>query len=299
MPGRILVSPRFELFFALAAVLGTEPGEGETALWLAQARRKLDRTARRRMSDLAVVPAIWPVLASVLESAALEGETEAVIAALADLPPADFARRTLLADDPAVASFRQRLETDPGGLQEAAVDALRRFDRLAFAALWRRVRPDLEAAAHRAGAPGAEAEGTADLIVFPSLFGTHRFRFGEVLVLTRRPEQLAARPPIGRISDDPEPIFRALGDSTRYAIARLIGREAMTSAELARRLGVSGPTLTHHLRALRQARLVIEEKTGNRIKLRLDRRTIDGLGAMAAADLFGGAPVAIRRSRRA
>jgi DNA-binding transcriptional ArsR family regulator len=99
---------------------------------------------------------------------------------------------------------------------------------------------------------------------------------------------------------DPATVFHALGDATRYAIAGLLAREALTSAELARRLGVSPPTLAHHLRALRDARLVLEEQRGNSILLRLDRRTLEGLSAAAVAALFDrGQPVAIRRSRRA
>jgi DNA-binding transcriptional ArsR family regulator len=118
-----------------------------------------------------------------------------------------------------------------------------------------------------------------------------------------RPHTIAIHPPSASpaspVIDDPEPVFRALGDATRYAIARLIAREAMTSADLARRLGVSGPTLTHHLKLLRQTRLVIEERRGNSILLRLDRRAIETLSVAAVGSLFGAGPVAIRRSRRA
>ena len=64
MPSRILVSPRFELFLALAEVL--RPAT-DNALWLSQARRKLDQATRRRMGDLALAPAIWPALAAVPE----------------------------------------------------------------------------------------------------------------------------------------------------------------------------------------------------------------------------------------
>jgi DNA-binding transcriptional ArsR family regulator len=287
---RIIVSPRFELFLALAAVLDPEIGEGD-ALWLGQARRKLDQATRRRMGDLALFPAIWRRLAAVLETDALEGETDAVIAALAAVPPALFARRCgdALPDG-----------TDPAGLQQRAVDALRRFDRLVFAALWRRAQPDLASAVAAADAPSIDVEdGIAEAYVFPSLFGMHRFRFGRTLVQTLPPTQLmATRAPAPSRSADPEPMFRALGDATRYAIARLIAREPLTGAELARRLDVSGPTLTHHLHRLRAARLVIEERRGNSILLRLDRHAIAALSTLTLETLFGSQPIAIRRSRR-
>ena len=290
----IIVSPRFELFLALAAVL--KPATDD-ALWLTQARRKLDQATRRRMGDLALAPAIWPALAAVPETAALEGDTESVIAALADLPADDFAQRCRAAlrdhpSDPALERLMHRLDRDPVGMQQAVSDALRRFDRLVFAALWRRVQPDFAQAA-------LTATSAEDAIIFPSLFGEHRFRFGQIQIRTLPLDRLTSRPPAAARADNPEAVFQALGDATRYAIARLIAREALTGAELARRLGVSGPTLIHHLKRLRKARLVIEERRGNRILLRLDRATIASLSVAALESLTGAQPFALRRSRRA
>jgi DNA-binding transcriptional ArsR family regulator len=301
MSGHFKVGPRFELFLALAEVLGPST---EDALWLGQARRKLDPSTRRRMGDLALTPAIWLALAAVPESAALDGDTNAVIAALAAVLPEDFARRCRGAwrdgePDPALQRLRARLDSDPAGLQQAATDALRRFDRLVFAAFWRHAQPDLEQAVLNSVAP---PETGAATIVFSSRFGAQRFQCGDVLVLTvpaARLTQRQAPPPAAGSGQDPELVFRALGDATRYAIARLIAREAMTGAELARRLGVSGPTLTHHLKQLRHAGLVLEERRGNSILLRLARCTIETLSRTALETLFDGPPVAIRRSRRA
>src|SRR5690349_12104823 len=132
MPARVTVSPRFELFLALAECLG--PAR-DAAPWLSQARRKLDPAVRRRMGDLALAPTFWRALAVVPGSAAFEGDTDAVIAAFADVPADAFAGRCLSAlppaqSDPATARLVAQLEEDPAGLQQAAVDALRRFDRL-------------------------------------------------------------------------------------------------------------------------------------------------------------------------
>jgi DNA-binding transcriptional ArsR family regulator len=295
MLGRLIVSPRFELFLALAEILRPDR---EGAVWLHQARRKLDPAAKRRMGDLALAPTFWLALAAVPGSEALDGDTDAVFTAFAALPAKDFALRcrdALPADqtDPAFARLVERLDHDPAGLQQAAADALRRFDRLAFAALWRRTAPDLEEVARKAAAP------VEDAIVFPTVFGEHRFQLGKVLALTIPFQRLASPLPQSPIPQDPEAVFRALGDATRYAIARLIAREKLTGAELARRLGVSGPTLTHHLKELRRARLVIEERRGNSVRLSLDRNTIATLSATALDSLFAAtAPIAIRRSRR-
>jgi DNA-binding transcriptional ArsR family regulator len=298
MTSRLITGPRFELFLALAEVLRSDRGG---APWLSQARRKLDQAFRRRMGDLALAPTFWHVLAAVPGDEALDGDTDAVIVALAALPAEDFARRCREAlpagqTDPAFARLVERLETNPAGLQQAAADALRRFDRLAFASLWRRSAPDLEAAARR----GASPVESRDAIVFPTMFGAHRFQLSKLLVLTLPAESLQAPRPQIPQAQDPEAVFRALGDATRYAIARMIARETLTGAELARRLGVSGPTLTHHLKELRRARLVIEAPHGNSIRLSLDRGTIAALSAAALESLFsaGAAPVAIRRSRK-
>jgi len=300
MPARIIVSPRFELFLALAECLG--PAR-DGMPWLSQARRKLDPAARRRMGDLALAPTFWRALAVVPGSAALDADTDAVIAAFAEVPADAFAGRCRTAlspaeSDPTITRLIDTLGRDPAGLQQAAVDALRRFDRLAFAALWRRMAPDLEEAARNATIP-VDAK---DAFVFPSLFGEYRFPLGKLLARTLPIDRLRAAaphsaPPSGA-ARDPEIVFRALGDATRYAIARLIAREPLSGAELARRLGVSGPTLTHHLKALRRAHLVLEERRGNRILLSLDRRAIEMLSAAAIDALFGGAPVTIRRSRK-
>jgi DNA-binding transcriptional ArsR family regulator len=295
MPNRLVIGPRFELFLALAEVLRPDR---DGAVWLQQARRKLDPATRRRMGDLAFAPSFWRALAAVPGDTVMDGDTDAVIAAFAAAPAKDFARRcrdALPADepDPAFARLVERLETDPAGLQQAAADALRRFDRLAFAALWRRTAPDLEEAAR-----GASPQGE-DAIIFPTMFGAHRFPLGEVVALTIPVDELHASRPQAPAPQDPETVFRALGDATRYAIARLIAREPLTGAALARRLGVSGPTLTHHLKELRRARLVIEERRGNSILLSLDRGTIATLSTAALENLFAAAAaIALRRSRR-
>lgn len=293
-PSRTVVSPRFELFFALAAVLdpaAPTPPDGFVARWLAQARRKLDPGFRRHL-ELAP-PVIWRRLSILPGAAALEGGTHEVIDALAGLPADAFAN----------------LAADPPALQSAAIDMLRRFDRLAFAAFWRGAAPGFTAIAQSLSPDRAVEPEADETIYFPSMFAStgHTAMLGSAtghkiavrfLSAAERPD-LPAPPPQMRAVADPAAIFRALGDATRYAIARLIAQEALSSAELARRLGVSGPTLTHHLRQLRDARLVQEERRGNSILLRLDRRTIDAISQMAAAELFGAQPVAIRRSRRA
>ena len=56
-------------------------------------------------------------------------------------------------------------------------------------------------------------------------------------------------------------IFEALGESTRLAIMQLLPRQAVCKdmynvVELAQELGLTQPTVSHHLKLLREARLV-------------------------------------------
>lgn len=83
-----------------------------------------------------------------------------------------------------------------------------------------------------------------------------------------------------------EAVFRALGDTTRYAIASILARTPTSSAELSRSLQVSKPTITHHVQALRAAGLIRETTEGGSARLTLNRETIAALSAAAIEDLF-------------
>lgn len=83
-----------------------------------------------------------------------------------------------------------------------------------------------------------------------------------------------------------EAVFRALGDTTRYAIASILARTPTTSAELARSLKVSKPTITHHVQALRAAGLIAEATEGGSSRLTLDRETVAALSTAAVQQLF-------------
>jgi ArsR family transcriptional regulator, arsenate/arsenite/antimonite-responsive transcriptional repressor len=81
-------------------------------------------------------------------------------------------------------------------------------------------------------------------------------------------------------------IFRALGDTTRYAIASILARTPTTSADLARSLKVSKPTISHHVHALRSAGLIAETPSGGSTKLSLSRDTVAALSGAAVDQLF-------------
>jgi DNA-binding transcriptional ArsR family regulator len=85
---------------------------------------------------------------------------------------------------------------------------------------------------------------------------------------------------------DAEAVFRALGDTTRYAIASILARNPTSSADLARSLKVSKPTITHHVQALRSAALITEHAEGGSSRLSLNRETLAALSGAAVRDLF-------------
>ena len=93
------------------------------------------------------------------------------------------------------------------------------------------------------------------------------------------------RPKKGR-AINAESVFRALGDTTRYAIASILARTPTTSAELSRSLKVSKPTITHHVHALRSAGLIMETPSGGSTKLTLSRETVAALSDVAVEQLF-------------
>ena len=74
-------------------------------------------------------------------------------------------------------------------------------------------------------------------------------------------------------------VFDALGDPTRRAIFERLAQGPRAVGELARDLPVSRPAVSQHLRVLKEAGLVVDERVGPRRVYRLDA---DGVGALRA-----------------
>lgn len=104
-----------------------------------------------------------------------------------------------------------------------------------------------------------------------------------------------------RATIDPSAVFKALGDTTRYAMATTIARTPMTSVELARVFNVSKPTISHHVQLLRAAHLLREEQSETGVVLSLDRRVLEKASSSAAAEMFSeeGPGHVVKRSRKA
>ncbi len=103
-----------------------------------------------------------------------------------------------------------------------------------------------------------------------------------------------------QIELDPATVFKALGDTTRYAMASMLAQNPMTSVELARAFNVSKPTISHHVQQMRAAGLLSENPADNGITLSLNRDVLERASTDAAAEMFApGGSSEVRRSRRA
>ncbi len=89
---------------------------------------------------------------------------------------------------------------------------------------------------------------------------------------------------------DPEVrLLAALADPTRLAIVRQLANDVETCAcDFTSCCDVGQPTVSHHLRVLREAGVVTAERRGQWIFYRLDPSTAERLGALARSLVPGG-----------
>lgn len=89
---------------------------------------------------------------------------------------------------------------------------------------------------------------------------------------------------------DPEVrLLSALADPTRLAIVRQLAQDVETCAcDFTSSCDVGQPTVSHHLRVLREAGVVASERRGQWIFYRLAPETAERLGAVARSLVPGG-----------
>jgi DNA-binding transcriptional ArsR family regulator len=323
MQRQILVSSHLELFLAVcAAAHDVEPPVAASAYWSRLIRRG-DRTLLSRLRNIGgedfwmdlAIQTSWP-------------------ASSTDEDPVD-----LLGSAP-LKTWGDRGGQDAEELRFTVIDGLRRFQRQVFVPFWRQVSEELEAAVERLrpgltalppsqipeylGLPAMPAAASEHVVLAPTVFPAQARRYrarldpGSTALLlpfdllgARRemqpPNEISASTVASARPVEPgiALVFRALGDTTRYAVATLLAREPLTGAELARRLSVTKPTMTHHLQQLRQAGLLKEERRGNSVVSRLDRDAVATISEAAIRQLYDGAVfedsarAPLLRSRRA
>lgn len=76
-------------------------------------------------------------------------------------------------------------------------------------------------------------------------------------------------------------LMRLLGDEARLRLLRLLARESLNVTELTAVMGLAQSGVSRHLGLLKEARLVVEERTGNFTWYRLNPDLAAGAGAYA------------------
>lgn len=90
------------------------------------------------------------------------------------------------------------------------------------------------------------------------------------------------------------PLYVALADPTRRAILRALRDGSKTAGDLAAPFTLSKPTLSHHLKVLREAGLVRAEKRGTSVVYTLSANVLEEL----AAELLELASRPVRTTRK-
>lgn len=162
---------------------------------------------------------------------------------------------------------------------ERYLQALRSYHDVFYAEEEERIRPALQSGLERAqelaqrspmpelleklsqGLRFADLSGIEELVLAPSFWSTPIVFFGEasagrsIWLFGAKPAD-ASLVPGEVVPDTLLRTLKALSDPTRLRILRYLTDEPLTPSELARRLRLRIPTVTHHLRTLRVAGLV-------------------------------------------
>ncbi len=70
-------------------------------------------------------------------------------------------------------------------------------------------------------------------------------------------------------------VFKALNDPTRRQILQMLQERDMTAGEIVEKFNISGPSISHHLDLLKQAKLVVAQKEGQFIYYSLNTTVVD------------------------
>lgn len=227
-----------------------------------------------------------------------------------------------------------RIISQPAIYRGEVISALEMFWQVGFSDTWSNVEPQMRASARamknvitRSGLPALlrkfnmpvsaeRVEKTASQVnVIPSAFNiaklwaaykdSHERATFYIPIVDRAislgsESNTAERAIPQGVAVDPAKIFKALGDTTRYAIATTLARTPMTSVALAKLFKVSKPTISHHVALLREAGLLMERQTETGSVLSINRRVLERASGAAAAEMYSedGPDHVVKRSRR-
>ncbi|PKK89692.1 MAG: transcriptional regulator [Candidatus Wallbacteria bacterium HGW-Wallbacteria-1] len=72
-------------------------------------------------------------------------------------------------------------------------------------------------------------------------------------------------------------VFKAISDKTRRRILTLLKKQDLTAGQIAEHFDMSKPSISEHLKILRNADLIGSEKKGQFIKYFLNTSVVEGL----------------------
>ncbi len=126
----------------------------------------------------------------------------------------------------------------------------------------------------------AEVTAASEIILIPAYWITPLVLFQsighgkKVFLFGARPANMSAIPG-EMVPDDLVRVLKATADPTRLKILYYLSREELTPSELARRLHLRAPTITHHLNELRLAGLVNLTLSGQERRYSIRREALD------------------------
>jgi DNA-binding transcriptional ArsR family regulator len=131
---------------------------------------------------------------------------------------------------------------------------------------------------------------TREIILVPSYFARHQlmfFGYGSVSIIydcqltEERKEQLET------LEDEIIIVTKAVGDKTRLALLRLIVQDPnLYGLQLSKLCGVSQPSVSRHLRILKEAGLLEERPVGNHITYEVRRDRVESLAPQLIGYLY-------------
>ncbi len=131
---------------------------------------------------------------------------------------------------------------------------------------------------------------TREIVLVPSYFARHQlmfFGYGSVTIIydcqltEKRKDQLET------LEDEIIVMIKAVGDKTRLALLRLIVQDPnLYGLQLSKLCGVSQPSVSRHIRILKEAGLLEEKPVGNHITYEVRRERVESLAPQLIGYLY-------------
>ncbi len=135
-----------------------------------------------------------------------------------------------------------------------------------------------------------EGYTTQEIILVPSYFGPHHlmfFGYGSITLIYDCQITEQRREELGRIEEEIISTAKALDDKTRLELLKWIVREPQVyGRKLAEACHISQPSVSRHLRILKEAGIIEERPIDNRIAYEVRRENIENLSQQLMAYLY-------------